>query len=468
MSAEQTIQTKENPLGTEPIDSLMRKYAIPSVISLVVNSLYNMVDQIFIGQGVGYLGNAATNVIMPLMTFGIAMSLLLGDGTSAYMSLKFGTRQVKEASRGVGNTITITVIVGVIYAVLVSIFLEPLCWLFGATEENISYCLGYGSIIALGFPASLICTSYGSIIRADGRPKVNMAGLLIGTVINCICDPLFIFVFGWGVKGAAFATILGQYANAVFYIFWLFRLKTVRMKKEYLKPGFAVTKRVLPLGTSSCVTQLASVVVIIIMNNMLVIYGEKSIYGPDIPLAVFGIVMKISSLFNSIFIGIASGCQPIWGYNYGSGQFSRVKECFKKAMFIAEIISIIGFILFQAFPKQIISIFGQESDLYVEFAVMCFRIYLLACFMIPISAVIGIMFQAIGKPGRATILSLLRQFVLLIPGIFIFSALGGLEGLLWSGPFADFFAGVISIVTLVVSWKKVFPEHIEASGAHKN
>lgn len=452
-----------NPLGTEPVGALMRAYAIPSVISLVVNSLYNMVDQVFIGQGVGYLGNAATNVIMPLMTFGMAISLLFGDGTAAYMSLKFGIGQTKDASKGVGNTVSLTLIVGIIYMVLVSIFLEPLCWLFGATQENISYCLGYGSIVALGFPAAFVATAYGSIIRADGRPKINMAGLLLGTVINLICDPLFIFVFKWGVQGAAFATILGQYANAIFNVFWMFRLKTVQMEKRYLKPNYSVTRAVLPLGTSSCINQLATVIVIIVSNNLLVLYGSKSVYGADIPLAVFGIVMKVSALFNSIFIGIASGCQPIWGFNYGSGQFSRVKECFKNGLIVAEVISLVGLFLFQVFPDKIILIFGAESDLYIEFAVKCFRIYLLCCFMIPCGTVIGILFQALGKPGRAIILSLLRQFILLIPALIVFSAFGGIDGLLWAGPFSDLASGIASIVTLAVSWKKLFPEQIEES-----
>ena len=445
-----------NPLGTERVGKLMTKFAVPSVISLAVNSLYNMVDQIFIGQGVGYLGNAATNVVAPLVTSVVAVSLLIGDGAAAYMSLMMGRGKPEKASQGAGNALSLIVIVGILFSVLVSIFLEPLCWMFGATDSNISYCLDYGSIIAAGMLASVIDTAFGSILRADGRPTISMIGLLIGCGTNFILDPVFIFVCGWGVKGAAWATILGQIFNAVFYFFCCFHFKTIKLKKSYFIPRARICSKILSLGVSSFIAQAAGVAVMIVMNNLMVKYGEASIYGPDIPLAVMGIVMKINMLVNSFLIGIASGCQPIWGYNYGSEQYDRVKKVLFRALIIGEIISLVALFLFQVFPEQIIGIFGDESDLYVEFAVKCFRIHLRCCFMIPLTTIIGIFFQAIGKPIRAAFISLSRQVLFFIPAAFLFAAIGGIEGLLWNGPFADTLAGIVAVIILIASWKKIF------------
>lgn len=445
-----------NPLGTRPIPSLIAKFAVPSCVSLVVNSIYNMVDQIFIGQGVGYLGNAATNVITPLMTLTVAIALWLGDGAASYMSLMLGNGQPKKAAKGIGNAITLVVICGVAMTILCSIFLRPLCWLFGATESNISYCIDYGSGIAVGFWASMICGAFASMLRADGRPGVSMVGLLIGCATNLICDPIFIFVFGWGVKGAAFATILGQIFNAIFDIVCVLRFKTIKLTKDCFKLSWDSCSKILRQGLSSFITQAAVVVVMIVTNNLLVIYGEASKYGPDIPLAVYGIVMKFNMLLMGIIQGVATGCQPIWGYNYGSGQYDRVKQCFKISMIVCEIVACAGFVIFQAFPKQLISLFGSESDLYVEFAVMCFRIFLLGTFIIPWTIAVGIFFQAIGKPLRAAFLSLSRQIIFLIPAMLIFGAIGGLQGVLWGGPFADIGSGIVGIIMVIYSWKRIF------------
>ena len=223
-----------NPLGTERIGKLMVRYAIPSIISIVVNSLYNMVDQIFIGQGVGYLGNAATNIILPLTSILLALGLLIGDGTASYMSLNLGKGRTQAAAYGVGNAVTLTVGTSVVLLILFEVFLEPLCLLFGATEGNMSYALEYGSIIVLGFPFAMIDGAFGSIIRADGRPKVSMAGLLIGCITNIILDPIFIFVCHWGVKGAAWATIIGQILNAIYFIVCMLRFKTIKVTKRHL------------------------------------------------------------------------------------------------------------------------------------------------------------------------------------------------------------------------------------------
>ena len=409
-----------NPLGTESVIKLTVRYAVPSVISLVVNSLYNMVDQIFIGQGVGYLGNAATNVIMPMTLILMAIAMMFGNGASSFMSLQLGKKEPVQAAHGVGNMITLTIGAGIFFLVLFEIFLEPLCWLFGARGEVMSYAMDYGRIIVLGFPVFVIGVGFGNIIRADGRPKASMAGMLIGCVTNIILDPLFIFVFHWGVKGAAWATIIGQLLNAAYDAFCL-------------------------------------------QNNLLVKYGADSVYGADIPMAALGITMKTSQLITSIALGIVSGVQPILGYNYGSRQYARVKQTFKLSLISCTAIMIAALFIFQLFPETIINLFGQESELYMEFAVKCFRIYLMACFMIPSSMVIGIFYQAIGKPMPSMILSLSRQIIFLIPAMLVLGALFGVEGILWAGPLSDTLSGVMSLAAISISWKSIFAEHKTAS-----
>lgn len=452
-----------NPLGTESVIKLTVRYAVPIVISLVVNSLYNMVDQIFIGQGVGYLGNAATNVIMPMTLILMAIAMMFGNGASSFMSLQLGKKEPVQAAHGVGNMITLTIGAGIFFLVLFEIFLEPLCWLFGARGEVMSYAMDYGRIIVLGFPVFVIGVGFGNIIRADGRPKASMAGMLIGCVTNIILDPLFIFVFHWGVKGAAWATIIGQLLNAAYYAFCLFRLKTVHPVKHDFIPDKSITGKIISLGMSSFFTQIAGTVVIALQNNLLVKYGADSVYGADIPMAALGITMKTSQLITSIALGIVSGVQPILGYNYGSRQYARVKQTFKLSLISCTAIMIAALFIFQLFPETIINLFGQESELYMEFAVKCFRIYLMACFMIPSSMVIGIFYQAIGKPMPSMILSQSRQIIFLIPAMLVLGALFGVEGILWAGPLSDTLSGVMSLAAISISWKSIFAEHKTAS-----
>ncbi len=430
-------KTQINPLGTENTGRLAARYAIPSVISLVVNSLYNMVDQVFIGQGVGYLGNAATNVIMPMTLILMAVAMMFANGASAYMSLQLGKGDAQKAAKGVGNMVTLLIGSGILFLILFEIMLQPVCYLFGARGEVMGYAMDYGKIIVLGFPVFVIGVGFGNVIRADGRPKASMAGMLIGCVTNMILDPIFIFVCKWGVQGAAWATIIGQLLNAVFYIVCLYRFQTIRLKRTDFIPHLHTAGRIVSLGMSSFFTQIASTVVIAVQNNLLVKYGARSVYGADIPMAALGITMKTSQLITSIAMGIASGVQPILGYNYGSRQYDRVKQTFKISIGTCTVIMFAALFVFQVFPEAIIHIFGQESELYMEFAVKCFRIYLLACFMIPSGMVIGIFYQAIGKPVPAMAISLSRQIVFLIPAMFILSAVWGIDGLLWSGPVSD-------------------------------
>lgn len=445
-----------NPLGTEKIGKLILRYSIPSIVSFVVNSLYNMVDQVFIGQGVGYLGNAATNVILPITMILLALGLMVGDGAAAFMSLNLGRDNQDAAARSVGNMTTLTIGLGLVMLAVFEIFLHPACHLFGATENTMPYAIDYGSIIAVGAPFAMVSAAFGSVIRADGRPQISMIGLVIGCVTNIILDPVFIFLFRWGVKGAALATIIGQALNAIFYFFCLSRCKTISLKKEHFIPSIRIGRRIVALGASSFATQIATVFVMAVNNNLLVSYGAASIYGADIPLATFGITMKVSQLILGITLGIATSVQPIYGYNYGGGKYGRVKKTYKIALSTSCIIMAFALFVFQVFPEPIIGLFGQESDLYMEFAVKCFRIYLLACILIPATTVTAILFQAIGRPTLAALLSMSRQVIILIPAMLLFSRLLGVEGLLWAGPFADATSGIIALLIVRYCWKSIF------------
>ena len=456
-----SLEAHTNPLGREKISKLMAQFAIPSIISLVVNAIYNLVDQIFIGQGVGYLGNAATNIILPLMTVQIGLGIMLCDGTAAFLSLMLGEGEKKKAAKGVANCITLTIIFGVLLFAGFELFLDPLCHLFGSTDSIHSYAMEYGRIIVLGFPVSMINYSMAGVIRADGRPKESMIGMLIGCVANIVLDYLFVIVMPWGVAGAAWATIIGQLLNALYYIYLMFHFKSVNMEKRDFALKGAVIRKVITLGLPSFITQIATVVVIFTMNNMIGLVGAESKYGADIPLAVIGITMKLCMVVTQIALGIAIGAQPIYGFNYGSRQYGRVKETFKLAMISSTLVLAVATVIFEVFPAQIISVFGQESELYMEFAVKCIRTYLGACFVIGMNLVCCIFLQSVGKALPSSILSLARQIVILVPTIIILGNLGGVEGILWAGPISDVLACILSLIMVAAYWKHIFPAHKE-------
>lgn len=449
-----------NPLATEPMGKLMLRFCVPSVISILVNMLYNLVDQIFIGQGVGYLGNAATNIIMPLTTVIMSIGQLFGCGCVAYASLNFGKGDTKKANEGVGTVITTTVILGIILAVIFEIFMSPLCKLFGATADSLPYALDYGRIVAVGFPFFISTTVFTNIFRADGRPSVSMIGMLIGFVTNMIFDPVFIFLFHWGVKGAALATIMGQIFNALYYYWNLGRCKTFQFHKKdfFIKPR--IIGSISWLGVSAFVTQIETVFVQLVGNNLLVHYGTLSKYGPDIPMAAYGITMKLLMLVSGVATGIIMGAQPILGYNYGSKQFSRVKKCYKDAVLVSTLVLIVAFLVFEFAPEAVVSLFGQESALYEEFAVKALRIFMCLCPIVGFCVITPVFFQSIGKPIPATILSICRQLVFLTLAMVAMTSLMGVEGILWAGPISNALAAILSAVMLIYQWKRIFKEGI--------
>lgn len=454
---------KENILGREKIGKLLAKFAIPGIISMVVNSLYNIVDQIFIGQGVGYLGNGATTVIFPMITFAMAFSLLFGDGSATFLSLKLGEKKDDEAARGTGAGIIGFVGIGIIITILYLIFLEPLCKLFGASEAILPYAKDYGRIITYGLPFCAVCAGGASIIRADGNPKFNMIGLFAGTIINVVLDPIFIFVFHWGVKGAAFATILGQFANAVLNIYYFSKkMRNVSLNRFVFRKSISYIPRVSKLGISSFITQMALVVAMATRNNVLVTYGAKSKYGSDIPVTTLGITMKTFTIIMSIVLGLSAGAQPIFGYNYGSGKYDRVKKTFKLVAVLSTIICTVAFFLAQFKPMAIISIFGSESDLYNEFAIKCMKIYLMLIPTVGIQIMSGIFFQALGYPVQASILSLSKQIIFQLPVTILLPVFMGVEGVLWAGPVSDVLAFTTMIVMFLIYWKKIFSKPVIA------
>ncbi|MCQ2592888.1 MAG: MATE family efflux transporter [Treponema sp.] len=456
-SGTNTAPKTENILGTEKVGKLLIKFAIPGIISMVVNSLYNIVDQIFIGQGVGYLGNGATSVIFPMSTFAMAFALMFGDGAAAYMSLKLGEKKEDDAAKGTAAGIMGFVGIGILMEIFYLIFMEPLCRIFGASDGILPYAIKYGTITTLGLPFCAICAGGASIIRADGKPRFNMIGLFTGTIINIILDPIFIFVLHWGVSGAAFATILGQAANALLNIFYFSKkMNFIKLNGYVFKKALKYFGKVSKLGISSFISQMSMVVAIAIRNNVLVSYGAKSIYGADIPVTTLGITMKTFSIIMSIVIGLAVGAQPIFGYNYGSKKYDRVKQTFKLVAIISTIICTLAFLLAQLKPMAIISIFGAEDDLYNEFAVKCMRIYLMLIPTAGIQIMSGIFFQALGYPLQSSILSLSKQIIFQIPVTLLLPIWLGIEGVLWTGPVSDFLALAATIVMLLIYWKKMF------------
>ncbi len=442
------MEQEENILGKEKISKLIKKFSIPCIISLLVNSLYNIVDQIFIGQGVGYLGNGATNVVFPLVMIGLAFSLMFGDGASAYLSLKLGEKKKDEAKIGIGNGIALCVISSIIFCVITLLFLPVFLKIFGCTDNLRDYAMSYGRIIAIGFPFSMIGTTLNSIIRADGSPKYSMTSMLAGAILNTILDPIFIFIFHKGVEGAAVATLISQILTFVLNVAYIKRFKSIKLDKDSIKLRPNVCKKVTALGISSFITQMSIVCVMTAENNLLGKAGADSKFGAEIPITVLGIVMKISQILNSIIIGIAAGSQPIFGYNYGARKFDRVKQTLKIVLGSSLVISTIAFILFQTIPDKLISIFGSGDENYMEFACLAFRTYLFLCIFNGVQIPSGIFFQAIGKSTKSAILSLSRQIIILIPAMIIFSHIFGLMGVLYAGPFADGIAFILAVIVL--------------------
>lgn len=447
------MKPSENPLGSEPVSTLLRRFAVPSVIAMLVSALYNMVDQLFIGHSIGVLGNAATNVAFPLSMVCTSIGLLCGIGGAANFNLCMGRREPEHAKSYVGNAISMLAILGVILCVAVQLFLRPMMLLFGATPDVIDYACTYTRITSIGFPFLIVTIGGSNLIRADGSPKFSMLCNLVGAIVNTILDPLFIFVFHMGMAGAALATITGQILSFALVVFYLRGFKTLPLSLSDLKPNMACWARIAALGATPAFNQVAMMVVQIVMNNTLTYYGSNSVYGSDIPLACAGIISKLNMLFFSFVIGISQGLQPIVSFNFGAQKYDRVKDAYKKAVFAATAISIVAFLCFQLFPRQIIGIFGSGSEEYLHFAERYFRIFLFFTFLNGIQPVSSNFFTSIGAPKKGIFLSLTRQIIFLLPLLLIFPYLFGIDGVMYTAPIADLAAASVSIVMVVLEFK---------------
>ena len=435
-----------NPLGVQPVNRLLSQFAIPSIISMLVGSLYNIVDQFFIGQRVGELGNAATNIAFPLSTSCLALALLIGIGGSSAFNLAMGSGHEKRAVNIMGNAVVLLAGSGLVLSIITLLFLKPLLLFFGSPKSVLPYAMEYTKITALGFPFLLLSTGGGHLIRADGRPRITMLCNLVGAVLNTILDALFVFGLNLGMSGAALATIIGQIVSGALAIGYLMHGKTVTIRRENLRIKWENVTRIASLGMAPCSNQVAMMVVQIIMNQSLKHYGSHSIYGENIPIACAGIITKVNMIFMSFVIGLSQGLQPIASFNYGAGKKGRVKEAYIKAISIGAVLAVIAFLMFQFFPRQIISIFGDGSELYYQFAIRYFHVFLFFTFVNFMQPITSNFFTAIGKPKVGSFLALTRQILFLLPLILLFPLFLGIDGIMCAGPVADCLAAVVCFI----------------------
>lgn len=446
--ADINAETKGNPLGYAPIPGLIGKFAVPSIISMLVMAAYNITDQIFIGHVVGMLGNAATNVAFPVVTLTTAFAQLTGVGTAANFNINMGARREDEAKAFVGTGLTMMALVGAALFCVVALLKTPILMLCGATKTVLPYAQSYLGITAVGLPFLLFTNGGSHLIRADGSPSYSMMSMVTGAVINVFLDWLFLFVFHWGIQGAAAATVIGQVISFALCVRYFTRFKSFPISRQMLGLRRQYSVRIAKLGTSNFVNHSIMMLVNIVMNNTLTYYGALSIYGSDIPLAVSGVIAKLNSILSAFSVGLAQGCQPILGFNMGAKNFDRVKGTYKRALAIALSISFFAFALFQLFPRQIVSIFGTGDELYFQFAEQYMRIFMMMVCIFGIQPLSVNYFTAIGNVKQGLLLSLSRQGLILVPLLILMPMAFGLNGVLYAGPIADFLAGVLSL-TLV-------------------
>ncbi|MBR1824739.1 MAG: MATE family efflux transporter [Ruminococcus sp.] len=444
-----------SPLAVRPVGDLMLKFAIPSIIGMLVSSLYNMVDQLFIGRSVGPLGNAATSIAFPFTTVCMAIALLFGIGGASAFNLTLGMGDKEKAPYYIGNSLSVMTLAGIAVSVLTLIFIDPLLHFFGSSPAILPYAKEYVSITAIGFPMLIISTAGGHIMRADGSPHMTMISSITGAVLNTVLDAIFVFGFHWGMRGAALATVIGQTVSTAIVLIYCTNYKTVPLGKEHLLPSLRWVSRIASIGMASCFNQLANAVVQIAMNNSLRHYGELSKYGPDEPIACAGIVMKVNMIVFSIVIGLAQGTQPIESFNYGAKNYDRVKQAFFMALKVGAAISIAAFIFFQIFPKQILGFFGKGSENYYEFGAKYFRIFMFLTWFNCLQPITSTFFTSIGKAIKGLFLSLTRQIIFFLPLLFFLPLIFGIDGILFTGPIADLIAGIFAIAMAAVEFKEM-------------
>lgn len=421
----------------------------------MVASLYNIVDQIFIGRGIGINGNAATNVAFPLTTICVSISLFLGLGGASIYSISLGQGNKKKAADMIGNTIVLAIVFSLIFSIVVRVFVKKFMIMFGATQEVLQYAIDYTSITSIGFIPFVFSTVMSHIIRADGSPKYSMFSVLIGAAVNIILDPIFIFKFNMGISGAALATIIGQFISFFITLRYVFKFKNITFNRYSFNLYLENVLKIFSLGASGGINQFSMMIVQITMNNVLSYYGALSIYGGNIPLAVSGIIAKINMLIMAFIIGSGQGSQPIIGFNYGAKNYDRVIETYKLTVSITTIVALISFLIFQIFPRQVVSIFGDGSELYFQFAERYMRVYMALMIVNGIQPVSGTFFTSIGKAFKGAFIAMTRQLLFLLPLIIILPRIFGIDGIMYAGPIADGIALIVTIIFVSLEIKKI-------------
>lgn len=448
-------QKRENPLGSAPVDQLMVSFAIPSIVAMIVGALYNIVDQFFIGQAVGTLGNAATNIAFPLSISCVSLSLLFGIGGASCFNLMMGRGDREKAIYFIGNAAAWLFGSGLILCIVTQLFLDPMLKGFGSPEDVLPYAREYVRITAIGFPFLIMTNGGGHLIRADGSPRMTMLCNLSGAVINTILDAVFVMGFRWGMAGAAAATVIGQVFSAYLVFHYMRHFKTVPLERKHLKIKLEYTGEIIRVGTAPFFNQIAMMVVQIVLNNSLRYYGSISEYGSSIPIACAGIVTKVNQVFFSVIIGLAQGSQPIESFNYGAKQYDRVRKAYRLAMIAGAAMSLFSFLMFQLFPRRIISLFGTGSESYYQFAVSYFRIFLFFTWANCLQPITSTFFTSIGKASKGVFLSLTRQILFLLPLIVILPLFMGIDGILFAGPIADGLAALITGIMAYLEFKQM-------------
>lgn len=457
------VKQEIRDLGEAKIPKLLLKFSVPCVMGLLISALYNIVDQIFIGNSeLGYLGNAATGVSFPVICIANAFAWCVGDGAASYLSICSGRQDADRAHKCVGTGITVTTIISLVLAVVCLLFAEPLMLLFGASDQTVGMAVEYFRIIAAAFPCYLLMNVMNSMIRADGTPSYAMTAMLTGAILNLILDPVFIYILKWGIAGAAWATAIGQVASFGMCAVYFFRPKSFQLTRRSFLPDRRVLGDVVSLGAATFVTQISIVVVTLVCNMTLAHYGALSKYGQDIPISVFSIQTKVYTVVGNIVTGIVLGGQPIFGYNYGAGKLDRVRQTYRIVLLSSIAVGTLATLVFQLCPEIVINLFGSGDELYMQFAVKTFRIYLSLVVVTCLVKMTTVFFQSIGKSVYAVLTSLIRDVVCFTPlALFLSAGLearepgSGINGILVAAPLADAVAAAVILYLSISFFRKL-------------
>ena len=456
------MNPQKNPLACRPVFGLIVKYSIPAILRMLVTTIYNITDQIFIGNIVGYLGNAATGVVFPVSTLALALAQLCGIGTAANFNMNMGAGEEEKARGFFHCGITLTVVTGLAVAVLVRIFIVPIIHICGSTESIYPYAYEYLSITSVGIFFMVVALSGAFIIRADGRPTFSMIPNVVGAVLNIGLDALFMYVFKWGLAGAAWATVTGQVVSGIIcFVYYAGFTRTFKLEIRRLNLKAQYVRRIIKIGLPNCINQAIMMLANVVQNNVLNIYGALSVYGSDIPLAVNGVIAKVNSIVASFCVGISMGCQPIWSFNLGARNIKRVRETFIKASFLSLGVGVIFFIAFQFFPRQIAGIFGSGSELYFQFAEKYMRIYLMLVILYTFQPMANNFFTGTGNVKQAILLSVCMRGVFLIPFLFILPEFMGIDGVLYSGAVSDFLSTLLALILIIAKFRALNEQNPE-------